>query len=442
MLFLTIFTAGRLVGPRIPDDEQKRWCAVNVHVTRLLGVSLNCDSPEFLRLAADPAVILSTSTPFQSRPGMPALAWLISRPLQPLASLVPRLVKTPQRADIEPGRITGALQSFGPEYAAYVLLNLLILCCSFDVFRRIYCRYLPADPPETVAVVAVSFAALMIATYPVTNFLLTPHTQLFNTVVPLLAFFFALRANEGALEDVGFALRVGAIVGFGQTMYANFLVVTMAVLLFAGVSTFRRRTGAASLAFLRNAAVLAALSVAPMVLWYASVRLAEGQFRYHELQDDKSVAWIVISLHQGFAQFWFEFVRRFVFQVAGVVSLLPMILLMATATLGFMLAVTLRGKKDLVVPLVRDLRGMLGVALTVGLVFFAFYVCVGQFQIRLDYAVLPPLVAGGGALATAFAGRLPTRWRRSFGAVCAAIALLALAWGLAEGAHGPARWFD
>src|SRR5262249_29924992 len=171
--------------PRIADDQQKYWCVVNVHITALLGVSLNCDSPEFMRVAAHPSVLLGTTTPMQSRPGMPIAAWVIALPLQPIAALVPHLVHRPERADIDPARIAGALQSFGPRYAAYVLLNLLILCGSFHVFRRIYGLHQPADQPATVAIVAASFATLMIATFPLTNYLLSPHSQLFNTLVPL-----------------------------------------------------------------------------------------------------------------------------------------------------------------------------------------------------------------------------------------------------------------
>src|SRR6202035_4368106 len=32
LLMLAVFAAGRLVGPRIADDQQKYWCAVNVHI--------------------------------------------------------------------------------------------------------------------------------------------------------------------------------------------------------------------------------------------------------------------------------------------------------------------------------------------------------------------------------------------------------------------------
>ncbi len=442
LLMLAAFTAGRLVGPRIADDQQKRWCAVNVHITALLGVSLNCDSPEVSRVAAQPSVLLTTTTPMQSRPGMPIAAWLIALPLQPIAALVSGLVARPERADIDPGRIAGALQSFGPDYVAYVALNLLILCGTFHLFRRIYRAHQPVDQPDTVAIVAVSCATLMVATYPVTNFLLSPHSQLFNTLGPLLALLFAIRADAGALADTRFAVTVGAIVGFGQTAYAVFLVITMAVLLFAGVHAVRHWRHSPRLVLLRNAGILVAISVAPVIAWFAFLHFAIGQFHYHEFQDDRSVSWIGIALQQGPAQFVAELTRRVDFQLHGVISLLPMIALMTGVIAGFLIAAAALLGRHKIVPLMREVRRTVGIALIVGLMFFGFFVCVGQFQVRLDYAALPPVVAALGVIATSLAGRLPTMWRRLFGGACGAVAVLAFALAVAEGPHVMGQWFD
>jgi hypothetical protein len=443
LLMLAIFTAGRLVGPRVPDDEQKKWCVVNVHISAHLGVSLNCDGPEFMRLAAHPAELLKPSTPRQSRPGMPAAAWLIAQPLQPLVSLVPRVVARAERADIDPARISGALQSFGAVYVAYVVLNLLILCCSFQVFRRIYQAHQPTDQPETVAIVAVSFATLMIATYPVTTHLLAPHTQLFNTLVPLLALLFAVRAHNGALQDVRFATMVGAIVGFGQTAYAVFILISMIVLLFAGLHWIRNRRGSATLLLLRNAAVLVAMSLAPTVMWYAFIRISGNEFHFHEIEADKSFAWIVTSLQEGREHFRSELARRLDYQLAGLIALLPMIKVMTAATLGFLAAAAVWPKGDrIVLRLIGETWSTFAIALIIALIFFVFYVGVGTFQVRQSYASLPPFIAAGAALATAFAARLPTMRRRLFGGACAAVALVALAHAVADGPHALGQWFD
>ncbi len=442
LLMLAAFTGGRLVGPRIPDDQQKRWCAVNIHITALIGVSINCDSPEFMRIAAHPSVLLGTTTPFQSRPGMPVAAWLIALPLQPIAALVPRLVARPERTDIDPGRIAGALQSFGPDYVAYVVFNLLILCASFHLFRRVYRVHQPLDQPDTVAIVAVACATLMVATYPTTNFLLSPHSQLFNTLSPMLALWFAIRADAGALADTRFAAAVGAIVGLGQAAYANFLVITMVVLLFAGVHAVRTWRHIAKLVLMRNAGILVALSVAPVIAWFSFLHFGIGQFHYHEFQDDKSVSWIGIAFAQGTGQFVAELTRRFDFQLRGVISLLPMIALMAAVIAGFLIAAAGRLGRDKIGALVGETRGTVAIGLIVGGMFFAFYVCVGQFQVRLDFAALPPVVTALGVIATTLAARLPTPWRRLFGGACGVVAVVAFALAVAEGPHAMGQWFD
>jgi hypothetical protein len=281
----------------------------------------------------------------------------------------------------------------------------------------------------------------MIATFPLTNFLLTPHTQLFNTLVPLLAVFFAIRADAGALADIRFCAMVGAIVGFGQTAYANFLVITMAVLLFAGLHAVRTWRDSRKPVLLRNAAVLVAMSVGPAALWYGFLHYAIGQFHYHEFQDDKSVAWMVFALQQG--DFVPQLIRRLAFQWSGLMSLLPMIELMALVMVGFLIAAAVRlGRDSIVAPLIRETRWTLSIALVVGVMFFGFYVCIGQFQVRLDYAALPPVVTGLGVVATTLAARLQTPWRRSFGGACGAVALLALALAVAEGPHVTGNWFD
>jgi len=441
LLMLAIFTIGRLVGPRIPDDQQKQWCVLNVHITTLLGVSLNCDAALYMSVAARPSALLDPGNALQSRPGLPIAAWVVALPLRPLASLVPRLVHRPERSDIDPGRVQGALQSFGPEYVAYVLLNLLMLCASFHLFRRIHQAHQPTDQPDAVAIVAAAIATLMVATYPVTNYLLSPQAQLFNTLVPLLALFFAIRANAGALMDVRFAAMVGVIVGFGQTAYALFLVITMAVLALAGVHALRNWHRISRLLLARNAAVLVAISVAPMLLWYAFVRIATHQFFYHELVDDESVVWLMAYLQKGGDIFLAELSRRAGSQLNGLNSLAPMVTLAAALTAGFLIAAIIRfGYDKVAAPL--GTRSTVAVAVVVSAMFHGFYVGVGQFQVRLNYAALPPIVAALGAVGTALAGRLPAVWRRAFAAACAALAVVTVALAIAEGERVPGHWFD
>jgi hypothetical protein len=237
---------------------------------------------------------------------------------------------------------------------------------------------------------------------------------------------------------------VGAITGFGQTAYAVFILNPKIVLMFAGLHWIRHRRGKATLLLLRNAAVLAALTVAPTVAWYACIRLSGNEFHLHEVERDGSFIWILTSLQQGGEHFRSELARRFDYQLAGLITLLPMIKVMTAVTLGFLAAAAgwLKWHRILLRRLIGDTWPTFAIALIVALIFFVFYVGVGTFQVRLSYPALPPLIAAGATLATAFASHLPTMWRRLFGGACGAVALVALVLAMAEGPHVMGQWFD
>jgi len=440
-LMLAVFIAGRAVGPRVPDDRQKQWCVVNVHITAVFGVSLNCDSPEFMRDATHLSALLEPGSPLQTRPGAPFAAWLVALPLRPLAALVPGVAKA-ERADIDRGRIDNALQTFGPSYIAYITLNVLVLGLSFHVFRRIYRLHQPSDEPDAVAIVSVAVATLMIATYPLTNYLLSPHTQALNTLVPLLTLYWALRASAGALANTRFAVTVGAVVGLGTTAYGLFPVTAMTVLLFAGLHALRDWPRRVSLALLRNAMIVVLMSVLPAVVWYVFVRETTGEFYNNELARGDSVVWMLTALHQGPSEFVRQFVLRASFHFRGFVSLLPMIAAMSAVTAGFFIAAMRLGREKMVAPAASGVASTIGTALVVAVMLFGFYVCVGQFQVRHSYAAIPPLVAALGVIATTLAGRLPATWRRSYAGACAVIAVVTLALAIAEGPHVTGQWFD
>jgi hypothetical protein len=441
-LMLAVFIAGRSVGPRVPDDQAKQWCVVNVHITKLIGVSLNCDAPEFMRDATHLSALLEPGSPLQTRPGAPFAAWLVALPLRPLAAVVAGVARA-ERADIDRARIDNALQTFGPAYVAYIVLNVLIVGLSFHIFRRICRLHQPVDEPDAVAVVSVAVATLMIATYPLTNYLLSPHTQVLNTLVPLLTLYWALRANAGALADTRFAITVGAVVGLGTTTYGLFPVTAMAVLLFAGLHALGNWPRNAGLVLLRNATILVMMSALPAVLWYVFVRETTGEFYNNEVVRANSVIWMLTAFHEGSSEFVRQFVLRASFHFRGFISLLPMTAAMSAVTAAFLVAAAVRlGREKMIASPAAGVRSTVGTALVVALMLFGFYVCVGQFQVRHSYAAIPPLVAALGVIATTLAGRLPATWRRSFAGACGAIAMVTLALAVAEGQHVTGQWFD
>jgi 4-amino-4-deoxy-L-arabinose transferase-like glycosyltransferase len=101
-------------------------------------------------------------------------------------------------------------------------------------------------------------------------FFWSPHTQLFNVLVPVLALNATLRVLDGAAFDRTFALGLGLAVGLGLTAYGVFVVVPTCLMLPWLWALTREPSRARRRHALANLALLLALSIAPMALWYST----------------------------------------------------------------------------------------------------------------------------------------------------------------------------
>jgi hypothetical protein len=84
---LVVLMVGLLVGPRVPNDQQHAQCVTNLLFAGPFGISLNCDSMEFMRLARDPAALLEPQNRRQARPGLIFAAAALAVPLSPMKRL-------------------------------------------------------------------------------------------------------------------------------------------------------------------------------------------------------------------------------------------------------------------------------------------------------------------------------------------------------------------
>lgn len=280
---LVLLMLGLLVGPRVADEDQSRLCVVNVHLPAVFGVSLNCDSPEFLRLAETPSALLEVRNTRQSRPGLIALAAALKTVFQPLAALAPDAHA--ERADIDSGRIRGAFAAFVPAYLAYVALNGAILLAAFFVLRRV-----GGDLPERIR---LPLGLLLVSNDVVKAFVWSPHTQMFNILVPLLcvmAFLDGSRPMRGRVL-LGWTIGTGAgLLAYGTFVLA-WLALVLAILLRAW--TERRLMAAAG-----RIAMSALGIVAPSAVWYAVVVSTTGQFYQHEIALGQ-VVWMAQAWQDG-----------------------------------------------------------------------------------------------------------------------------------------------
>jgi hypothetical protein len=402
-----MLAAAFLVGPRVPAALQEQKCVGNIELAGPFGFSLNCDSPEFMWLARDPAGLLAPESPRQARPGLIFAAALLERGL----SLIVPSAAPPApigQGLFDPSRIVQAYHENFSAYLAYVLLNFAIVLTAFWLLRRMVREGAPHAAADVASdVILVSTGLLLVANGVAKAFLWSPHTQMFNILAPVLALYAAWRTFEGALGKIGFALAIGTATGFGILAYPVFVVVPAAMALPALLASREQKTRT-----LPHLAFVLLLASIPSIAWYVFVRATTGTFFHFEMAQGE-VVWMADAWRQGWSTFAHEWFTK-----------LGLLLSLAAPQAGPTLVVTLLFIAVMWRTRPRAVWSILAAGFLASAAVLGFYTCVGWTAERLAYAMLPPLIAALGTAAAIGAARLGAPHRHR---VAGAFALVAAA---------------
>ena len=332
-----------------------------------LGFALNCDSPRFLALAANPAgLFVFPGSVWQSRPVYVVLGAALALPIR---ILFPMLDWPPLP--------TGLVASWW----AYTLLNfaiLLVAICLFDVL-------LGAE--ERLTVTAFVFGSWLLANYVVKRFVWTPHTQLFNILVPVVALRASLDALQRPAVSNARAAMLGIVFGIGALAYGSFAIACLAFVasLWLGRCVRAEHVGLGTVAR-QSLCALGAFAL-PIVAWWSYVTFRTGGFYSHEVQAYRQFVWIADAWQQGPAELAAVFADNlgyFLCTVANVLWL-PAAVLAVLVVLARTSGVSLRR-------LARDEQALLLATATVFGLTFVFLALLGFYAERLSWALVPPLL--------------------------------------------------
>ena len=414
---LALLLTGFLIGPRVLPDKQQETCVGNVELPRPLGFSLNCDSPQFTWLARDPAGLLEPQNARQARPGLILAAAFLQTPLSAVAP--PGGPPKPAESGLRnPQEISASVARDLPAYLAYVMLNFGILGASFLVLRKVLEGIGGARKHDAWRTMIIVAAGLLLVANDVTKaFVWSPHTQLFNIMVPIMAVHATLRVWSGSLLDRRFAAALGLAVGFGMTAYPVFVVIPVCCLLPGLVLILREKLPRLQRAAVVNLALLLALSALPSALWYAFVRTVTGDFFHFEMAQGE-VVWMADAWAKGadvLLGTWLSYAGELIAFAAP--QAIPVMALAAVVAW-----VTVRHHCPLAV--LRAAHPAMLAGLYVSVATLGFYASVGWIAERLAYPMMPPLLAGAAAAAIAVLPQLKERGRRELaaGALLAAVA--------------------
>ncbi|HLC05992.1 MAG TPA: hypothetical protein VJK02_23395 [Anaerolineales bacterium] len=407
-----VFAVGLLTSHRIPDGYLPRPCADNFRVYGDLTIVLNCDSPEFMRLALQPDEIFEPENTRQSRPGLILLAATLSTPFEPIADLAERFF-TLQGRSLQEWTI-----EFLPAYIAYGVLNFAILAISLVLFVRL----LPAGPEIPLA--ATLTGVVLVSNDVAKMFLLTPHTALLAILVPLFCLWsYKVAAIEGRAQTAKI-LVLSLAAGLGVTAYAAFIVFLPCIAIPRVVRLIRAFSARRLASFSLLLVLAVSLVVLPMVAWIVAVEGEAGEFYSEELQGYGQVVWMRTALQRG------------VFPLLqGLLSNSLMIVGQDLLYLGFLaifVAVVVREVGWRLSDLRAAFRSVGVEPIIVACLFVGFFAAIGLAADRVAFTAVPPLVVGSAIVVAAAVQPAAVSAKRIAGLAAVILAVVFLVLQLAK----------
>ena len=164
------------------SDSEEAFC--NFYITKLniFNVHIDCDSQYFLLDSQDPTRLLNNQTPLQDRPLFTFLVFGISKVLE--------LLRVPSGSITYLGE-DGIPQNYHVlNYGLFILMNAIILTASITIVLSVFFKI--KDPKTPLLKLSIFTAIILISQNPINReFFWTPHTQIFNVLVPALLFYLA-----------------------------------------------------------------------------------------------------------------------------------------------------------------------------------------------------------------------------------------------------------
>jgi hypothetical protein len=186
-LLILLTTFSFLFSPQPQNiNGPDRWCPVNyIHLNKVMGFSMNCDAIEYMGLSVNPGLIFQKNNRRQSRP-----LYLLSGSLAgysiyylsaPFHEAINNIAYEQFKSQIPKEKVSLYLS----HYAGLVFINLIILVIAILLFEKIIIHY--TGPPQNGFLLRYALLVLLISNHITKIFFWTPHQQMFNTLIPLLA---------------------------------------------------------------------------------------------------------------------------------------------------------------------------------------------------------------------------------------------------------------
>jgi hypothetical protein len=379
VLMLMVVMIGYLASPKVANNEQKKHYTTNVHLVGPFTVSLSRDSPVFLRLAESPKKILRRNQMRQNRPGLIFLAYLISQPLSFLSDINVLKIVRSSSPDIPQLHINSMLLKYVPQYVAYIFINILILVLAYMLFLRL------VGDKGPIFLGAFAISALLILNNPVKLFIWSPHTQMFNVLIPIYLLYIFQQVSTNSLKNKSQMVGHSVLAGFGAVCYGSFILFIPALVLSWCISYFVKKEEIMMLSFKRLLG-LCFLTITPFAIWVLLVKFIVGSYYSYATEHAHLFTWIVKAYNHGV-------VLKSLLNNLGV--LVTHLYAQTYSLLGvyclifFFKFLYFKSSEML---LDKNIKQLIYSSVFVSLIFTVFWVLMGFLPGRLDFTVMVPWI--------------------------------------------------
>lgn len=375
---LLVYLIALLVGPRQPDDIERKRCQINIYLKKPFGVTIDCDAPDFLETASDLKKLLHPEAVRQSRPGFIFLAKYVSDIVRPLTNVLVKQINPVSPTTRTQEFQQKGLTEFPAPFLSYAILNFIFLCMAFVLAKQVVTT-------GQIAFAAASCLLLLAFNDVIKVFFYSPHTQIFNIFLPVLLVWTSHKIyNENFFEKPQMYLLM-VLSGYGLACYGTFLLLPIVAV---ATEVIRRKLENNKLSLTMNdikrVTGFAILFCAPMLLWSAYVISINGKIFFYEAEVCGQFSWIkTIYSERGIIALFTQWVTNFYTALSYGFKFIPITLILGAVSLGFLkkykLSISLKLCKLAI------LCGCISFLYTV---FFAFQ---GYFSSRLSVVIFVPV---------------------------------------------------
>jgi len=254
------------------SDSNFAFCNYYINKLKYFNVHIDCDAQYFLLDSQNPMRILNDQSPIQDRPLHAFIVYIVSKFLN--------LLGVPE------GPITyigddGIPQTYNLlHYGVYTLINLVILFISLHLILKVL--MLKSIKGQNYSKILILTAVLLIAQNAVLReFFWTPHSQLFNILIPCMIFYFA---QPEFIVTKKLLIKLLPILSLCLLVYPIFFVVLPIVF----IKTYRSMG--------LNALFFTALVPIPKLIWPYVLGLLGGHYADTPVSGHRRFIWMLDAI--------------------------------------------------------------------------------------------------------------------------------------------------